>query len=194
MFLLVSTVSARDYGKRGNTFEIHEQDLLEVIKKKLKEIDIEKWQQNFKQQVINSIYNPKPVLLPYAKENRVYYYDPSITLQRNYADHNGVVFARSGTRINPLDSVRLSSNLIFIDGKSKTQLDWALQQYHRNSGLVKIILLNGDVIDIMNNTNIRLYFDQGGLLVKKFKLQNIPALISQENMFLKIEEVVLDYE
>lgn len=194
MFLLISATNAEDYGKQGNTFEIQEQNLLEVIGDRLKEVDVEKWQKDFRHQVFKSIHKPKPTLLPYAKENRVYYYDPSITLQQNYFDHNGVIFARAGTRINPLDSVNLSNNLIFIDGNNKIQLNWALQQYHRNNGLVKIILLNGAIIDLMKDTKVRLYFDQNGFLVKKFNLRSIPAFISQEKRLLKIEEVVLNYE
>lgn len=194
IFFIGFNANGKDYGKHGNTFEIQEQDLLEVIQGKLKEIDIEKWQEDFKQRAIKSANRPTPTKLPYAKENKIYYYDPSITLQRDYADNNGTIFARRGTKINPLERASLTSKLAFIDGDNKIQLDWALKQYRDNRGLVKIILLNGAVIDLINETNVRLYFDQKGLLVKKFNIQNIPALISQENNLLKIEEVALDYE
>jgi conjugal transfer pilus assembly protein TraW len=186
--------SAKDYGKQGNTFEIQEQDLLEVIQDRLKEIDAEKWQNDFKQRVVRSVHRPAPTRLPYARENQIRYHDPSITLQRDHADNRGFIFAKKGTKINPLEKASLASKLVFINGDSRVQLNWALERHRENKGLTKIILLDGAVIDLMNETNVRLYFDQKGLLARKFNLQNTPALISQENNLLKIEEVALDYE
>lgn len=187
-------VFAKDFGKHGNTFEIQEQNLLEYIQMKLQEIDIEQWQQDFQERVKKSINRPTPTKLPYARENRIYYFDPSIVLQRDYADNRGVIFAKKGTKINPLDSIPLSNNLIFIDGDNKQHIDYAINYYKEKNGKVKIILTNGAVMDLMNNLKIRLYFDQQGLLIKKFRIKSIPAIVLQENKLLKIEEVVLDYD
>jgi conjugal transfer pilus assembly protein TraW len=187
-------VWAEDYGKYGNTYNIQEQDVLEYIQVKLQEMDMEKWQKDFEHNVKKSVNRPRPTILPYAQENKVYYYDPSITLQRDYANEKGVVFARKGTKINPLDKVALSGNLLFVDGDSERQLEFAVNYHNNNNGKTKIILTNGAIIDLMNKLSIRLYFDQKGLLVSKFQIKNIPAIVSQENKILKIEEVVLNYD
>ncbi len=194
LFVIFNKSNAKDFGKHGNTFEIQEQNLLEYIQTKLQEIDIEQWQQDFQERAKKSINRPTPIKLPYARENRIYYFDPSIVLQRDYRDNRGIVFAKKGTKINPLDSMQLSNNLIFIDGDNKQHIDYAINYYKRNNGKVKIILTNGAIMDLMNNLKVRLYFDQQGLLIEKFRIKNIPAIVSQENKLLRIEEVVLNYD
>lgn len=193
--LFLSTQSfAKDFGIYGNVFEIEEEDLLEYIEKKLQTIDLEQWQKDFQESSKKSINRPTPTKLPYAKSNQVYYFDPSIVLKKDYTDNKGVVFAKKGTKINPLDKVSLSNNLIFIDGDNEKQIDFAIKYYKHNNGKVKIILTNGAVMDLMNKLKIKLYFDQQSLLVKKFHIKNIPTVVSQENRLLRIEEVVLNYE
>ena len=39
--------------------------------------------------------------------------------------------------------------------------------------------------------NRPVYFDQNGFLIDKFKLEHIPARLSQDGLLLKIEEVSL---
>jgi conjugal transfer pilus assembly protein TraW len=194
IFICFSSLHAEDYGKYGNTYQIQEEDLIEYIKTKLQEMDMEKWQNDFKEKSLKTANRPKPTILSYAKESRTYYYDPSITLKKDYADDKGKVFATKGTKINPLDTVSLSNNLIFIDGENKNQVEWALEQSKKFNGKVKIILTNGAIIDLMNETKTRLYFDQNSFLTSKFKIKNIPAIILQENKLLRIEEVVINYD
>jgi conjugal transfer pilus assembly protein TraW len=186
--------NAEDYGKHGNMYEIQEEDLLEYIQTKLQEMDMEKWQKDFKEKSMKYMNRPKPTILPYAEENKTYYYDPSIVLQRDYADNRGIVFAKRGTRVNPLDTVIMSNTLIFIDGDNKQQFEYALKINEELKGRLKIILTNGAVMDLINKNNIKLYFDQDGILSKKIGIQHIPAIVSQLEKLLKIEEVALDYE
>lgn len=196
IFFLLFTKSAfcENYGTLGNTFIIQEEDLLEYIENKLKTIDIEKWQNEFKEEAIKSAKRPKGVILPNATKNKIYYFDPSITIQRDYADNVGRVFAKKGTKINPLDSVSLSRDLVFIDGDNKVQVEFAIQYYNAKNGKAKIILTNGSIVDLMNKLNIKLFFDQKQILVKKFEIENLPAVISQKNNLLEIKEVALKYD
>ena len=77
IFFLLSIKSAfcENYGTLGNTFLIQEEDLLEYIENKLKTIDIEKWQNEFKEEAIKSAKKPKGVILPNATKNKIYYFD-----------------------------------------------------------------------------------------------------------------------
>lgn len=193
-FVFCRDTKAEDFGIHGNTFDIQEENLLEYIQTKLKEIDIDKWQKDFREQSIKSANRPTPTILSYAKTYKSYYFDPSIILQVDYRDNRGIRFAKKGTKINPLDQISLSKNLIFIDGDSKQHIDFAINYNKKHNNKTKIILVNGPIIDLMNEKNIRLYFDQQGLLINKFRIQNIPAIVSQENNLLKIEEVVLNYD
>ena len=43
----------------------------------------------------------------------------------------------------------------------------------------------------MKSKKIRFYFDQNQILIKKFQIQALPALVEQQEKMLKIMEVVL---
>ncbi len=198
-FIFLKEIKAKDYGICGNTFEIQEENLLEYINDKLKAIDLKEWQRDFVEVSKDSIQRPKATILPYAKNKRVYYFDPSIDNQERKAcieatDNRGVIFAKKGDRINPLDKINLTKKLIFIDGDSREQIDYAINLYNASNGRAKIILIKGSIVDLINKLNIKIYFDQNGILVNKFSIKHIPAIISQENKLLKIEEVVLSYD
>jgi conjugal transfer pilus assembly protein TraW len=197
--LFSSNLFAKDYGVMGHTYKIKEENALTYIQNKLKKMEengeIAKFQEEFKQKTIERTKRPKPVDgLTYAAENKKYYFDPSIILNKNYQDQNGRIFALAGTKVNPLNLVSLRNNLIFIDGDSKEQVEWAMQQYKKYNSFVKIILVKGAIIDLMNQLKTRLYFDQGGTLINHFNIKHVPALVTQENKQLLIEEVALDYE
>ena len=61
----------------------------------------------------------------------------------------------------------------------------------QNAERVKIILVNGAPLKLSNQYKRRFYFDQHGLLIKKFGIKQIPARVSQKNHSLQIEEIVL---
>lgn len=193
-FIFLKEIKAKDYGIYGNTFEIQEENLLEYINDKLKAMNLKELQRDFVEVSKNSIQRPKVTILPYAKNKRVYYFDPSIILKKDYSDNRGVIFAKKGDKINPLDKINLTKKLIFIDGDSREQIDYAINLYNASNGRVKIILIKGSIVDLINKLNIKIYFDQNSILVNKFSIKHISAIISQENKLLKIEEVVLNYD
>ena len=69
-----------------------------------------------------------------------------------------------------------------------SQVNWSMTQ---NAERVKIILVNGAPLKLSNQYKRRFYFDQHGLLIKKFGIKQIPARVSQKNHSLQIEEIVL---
>ena len=56
---------------------------------------------------------------------------------------------------------------------------------------IHLILTEGKIIDLMKTKKIRFYFDQNQILIKKFQIQALPALVEQQEKMLKIMEVVL---
>ena len=43
----------------------------------------------------------------------------------------------------------------------------------------------------MRVKKVRLYFDQNGLLTKKFSIRAVPAFVEQEGKILKVREVAI---
>ena len=113
-------------------------------------------------------------------------------MQTDLKDHQGRVFAKKGTKINPLETVNLSHNLIFFDGDDEEQVAWAKEKFSESikTNSIRLILIKGAPLKLAEELNIPVYFDQGGL-TQKLGIHHVPAVVAQENLKLKIEEIKL---
>ncbi len=189
----VQGLEAKDFGNLGETFRIAEPDFVEAMTSKLKALEaqgaLEKHQLNIQARIKEQILRPQAVAgLIKTQKARVFYYNPAIKVPSDLKDHQGQVFVKAGTEVNPLAFQPLKQDLVFIAGEDPKQLAWAQKQK------AKIILVSGSPIALMEKHALRLYFDQAGLLVKKLGIHQIPARISQEGALLKIEELELPQE
>lgn len=182
---------AKDFGTLGHTFEIIEPDLLEVIQDKLETLRAKgtllQHQTIIQSKTIEALQNPKPVLgLIKTKQARAFEYNPSIQVPQDLKDHEGRVFVKAGAILNPLDFFTWSQKLVFIDGEDELQLEWALKQR------AKIVLVNGSPLELTQQYQRPIYFDQNALLTQKLGIRQIPAQVFQDHKCLKIEELLLE--
>ena len=56
---------------------------------------------------------------------------------------------------------------------------------------IKPILVGGSYLDLMKAWRVRVYFDQHGALTRQLGIAQVPAIVSQEGLRLRIDEVVL---
>lgn len=192
--LSAGPVAAVNLGVIGPTFPIAEQSLLEMITAKLraKEASGEllRLEQQARQRAINSVNNPRPVHgVRKALASRTFYFDPSFALQSNIVDANGAVLFPAGTRKNPLEVVSLSKHLLFFDARDPGQVATARELIDRYSGKVKPILVGGSYLDLMKRWRTPVFYDQQGTLVRRLGITAVPAIVSQEGMRLRIDEV-----
>ncbi len=187
---IANSKTIKDYGVRGHTFIIKERSLLQVIQERLQAAiqngKIALLQKQFQEKVKQKISNPIPVAgIQKATINRQFYFDPSYTQVEDVKDASGNIIVNKGTTVNPLHYVSWGNSLVFIDGEDESQLAWGLKQQG------KLILVKGAPIKLQEKLNRTVYFDQAGILTRKFGITQVPAKVSQEGMQLKIEEVVL---
>jgi len=135
---------ARDYGQRGALFPIVERDLLEQIHSRLiqmeKSGETTRLNQALKRRTIARVNRPYPVPgIIRAQKSRNWIFDPTITLAADIRGAQGELIHAAGTRVNPLDSVKLRAELLFLDGDDPAQIDWALGQDDN----AKLILVKG---------------------------------------------------
>jgi conjugal transfer pilus assembly protein TraW len=122
---------------------------------------------------------------------RTWYWDPSYRVPQTYSTPDGQVFARAGDVFNPLEFLNFSKRLVFIDGRSEAQVQWA-KDVLRSKGLpVKIILVAGRPLELGRQWHSPVYFDQGGAIVRRLGLRRVPAVVSQEGKRLRVDEVAL---
>jgi conjugal transfer pilus assembly protein TraW len=184
--------AARDYGQRGTVFPVIEADLLEQIRARLTGMEqsgeTARLNAELKRRTIARVNRPDPVAgIARASTARVWSFDPTITLGVDIRGANGALIHPAGTRVNPLDSVRLRGDLLFLDGDDPDQLAWALRQ----DKAAKLILVKGAPLELMRARQRRFYFDQGGQLIAKFGIKAVPARVRQQGRLLEVSEIAL---
>jgi conjugal transfer pilus assembly protein TraW len=169
---------AADYGQMGQTFPIIETDLLATIETRLRTLEanggIERLQRQMQEQAVASVRRPKPVdgMTP-ATARREWLFDPSIVTEDDIVDAKGNLIAARGTRVNPLDMVRSSQALVFVDGDGRGRDRLGGQDLERCPA-AKIIFVSGSPFDAMKPWQRRFWFDQGGQLTGKFGIRHTP--------------------
>jgi len=202
-------VYAKDFGTKGHTYEIIEQPFLGMIDERLQKVDMKKEQEKMTAIVKDRVLNPKAVegLLP-ATKSRVFYFDPTYTLEEDAVLPCGKILHKAGTKVNPLEHMDLNRRLFFIDSRQPAQVKWLKSQLTvRNLEISnnlsdqkepiedRIILVGGSVFKLKEELGKehenKIYFDQQGELTTKFNIKASPAVAVQDRLRLKIEEVKL---
>jgi conjugal transfer pilus assembly protein TraW len=185
---------AEDLGTLGQTYAIEEPHLLRYIEQTLRDKEktgeLASLEEQAKGRVIESIRNPKPLggIRP-TQTARTFYFDPSIKVEQNITDDKGNIIVPAGTIKNPLEVVSLSKHLLFFDGTDREQVRYARTLIDHYNGKVKPILVAGSYLDLMKAWQRSVYFDQQGVLTTKFGITQVPALVSQEGLRLRIDEL-----
>ena len=192
VLLCPAEVLARDYGQRGTVFPVIERDLLEQIHSRLTHMErsgeTARLNEDLKRRTIARVGRPDPVAgIVRASEARRWHFDPTITLAADIRGAKGELIHAAGTRVNPLDSVGLRADLLFLDGDDPDQLTWALKQ----DANAKLILVKGAPLELMKARQRRFYFDQGGKLTERFGIRSVPARVRQQGRLLEVSEIAL---
>ncbi len=195
--LTAMVATAADLGVRGPTYPIAEPDLLEAIMGALqaKEAsgEMARRMDEARQRSIAHAITPPPVdgvtktVMP-----RSVVYDPTIRLDEPIVDGAGRIMVPAGTTANPLDVVTLSEQLYFIDGRDPSQVRQAKAVSDRLGVGVRVVLVGGSPVLLAQAWHRPVYFDQGGKLVRKFGIRQVPARVMQQGSQLRIDELAVD--
>jgi conjugal transfer pilus assembly protein TraW len=194
LLLVAPAAPAIDLGVIGPSYEISEPHLLRMIEQRLRDKErsgeLKHLEEQARERGIATVRNPPPVAgLHSTGTARTFYFDPSFTLDRNILGPRGELLFAAGTRKNPLEVVSLSRHLLFFDGRDARQVGRARQLLTLYQGRVKPILVGGSYLDLMKSWRIPVYFDQQGLLIRRLGITQVPALVSQEGLHLRIDEL-----
>jgi len=191
-----NATSPEDLGVYGAVFPVQENSLLDVIQSKLQALkesgEMEVHQKAIADKTREKVMRPDPVEgIHKTTKVKSFTYDPSLTVPYDLKDHEENVFQPKGTRVNPLDHYTFARPFLFLDGDDGEQVAWADREYHKSSDShkPKIILVKGQPFDLSKKLNFPVYFDQSGILVKKFGIRQVPARVSQHGKTLLIEEL-----
>jgi len=191
--LTAPPLPAKDLGVRGATWPIAEPDLLDAIAEHLEALRdadaFAQWEAEAKARARAHLEAPPrvPGIVP-ATEDRARRLDPGITVARDLLAPDGTVLARAGMRVNPLDHVRLSRPLLLIDGTRQVEVAWAL----RHPGPATLVLIAGRPLALARMHRRPVFFDQGGVIARRFRIRATPSVVAQAGAWLRVTEVALD--
>ena len=194
---------AKDFGTRGHTYKIAEQAFLEMIDQRLQKVDMKKEQAKMTAIAKDRVENPPAVKnIKPAIKSRVFYYDPTYTLDKDAVLPCGKILHKAGKTVNPLQHMDLNRRMFFIDSRENIQITWLKEQLTNplpeQSEPVedRIILIGGSPSKLKEHLGKehenKVYFDQGGELTTRFGIKASPAFVVQDGLKLRIEEVLLN--
>ena len=196
LILDATGVRAMELGALGPTYEIGEPHLLQMIEQRLREKEgsgeLKRLEEQGLERGIASVKNPPPVAgLNPTETARTFYFDPGYTLDRNLLGAQGELLFAAGTRKNPLEVVSLSRHLLFFDARDTRQVSKARQLMAFYQGQVKPILVGGSYLELMKSWRLPVYYDQQGRLTRRLGIAQVPALVSQDGLRLRIDELAI---
>ncbi len=196
LMLGAAGVRAMDLGVIGPTYAISEPHLLQMIEQRLRDKErsgeLGRLEAEARERGVATVKNPPPITgLRAAEAARTFYFDPSFSLDRNILGPQGELLFAAGTRKNPLEVVSLSRHLLFFDARDPRQISRARQLIALYQGRVKPILVGGSYLDLMQSWRLPVYYDQQGLLTRRLGITQVPALVSQEGLRLRIDELAV---
>ena len=191
---LLPIAQADDLGVVGPTYDIAEPDLLEVIQSRLFQMEdsgeLAKKQNEYRARVIGAVEKPKPVPgIKATATKRTFFYDPTMILDHDIRGEDGAILFARGLKVNPLDHVSLREELIFFDGRDRRQISFAQRTLRNLKGAAKPIMVAGEPLNLMRDWKRRVFYDQGGALVRRLGIRQVPAVVIQDGKRLRVDEV-----
>lgn len=179
----------------GETFEIEEPDLLDVIHQRIDTVDGEQLMADARERAKERLLRA-PKDLPIATESESYLVDPAITLQSDIATPDGTIIAPAGTTVNPLEFAPWTRQYVIFDAT----VDWQITQAYewaQDARVMTTFIANrlpqdeDDRIALGERLNAHVHLlDE--LIVRRMDIRAVPSRARQEGMMVRIETAPQD--
>ncbi|MBW1952099.1 MAG: hypothetical protein JRI66_03320 [Deltaproteobacteria bacterium] len=172
-----------DLGQWGATEVIAERDLIEVMQERLAKIDLEA----MKQKAMERYWQKQQFLvLPKAKEEKVFYLDATYEVQKDFILPDGKVIARAGDEIDLFKVMPPTFMLVVFDAGDPRQLEWAAETGKKYGGRYRVRYITTTIPDRDQGWKslARLYdtLDAPVFLLTeevrvRFKMEHVPSMV-----------------
>lgn len=196
LLLTVALLPARagELGSLGTTYPVAEQSALELVLQRLRARErsgaLQRDRQAAIQRSLASLRNPAPVAgLETVHRRAERLLDPTVHYAEAVRTEDGREVVPAGASINPLLLTRLSSRLLFFDGRDPEQVAAVQRLLRRAATPIKPILVGGSWLELGRAWKTRLYYDQQGLLSQRFGIRAVPCIVSQQGQALLLQEI-----
>lgn len=192
---LAVSAQAVELGRIGPTYPIGEESALDMMMKKLRQKErsgeLKRLQEEGIRRSMTSIRNMPPVEgIATVRSRAQRLIDPTVSYSRSVTTDDGRVVIPAGTRVNPLDTISLSKTLVFFDGRDPEQRE-AVARLVASKGQLRLkpILVAGSWLDLTKAWKTQVFYDQQGVLSRRFGITAVPAVIRQQGRMLVLDEI-----
>ncbi len=178
-----------DLGTFGETYEIQEKDIVELIKEKTSDADVKKIQGEYVKKIKE--YKPKGFNIEKVSKTGTHYYSPEVVLSEPLLDHKGNILLPAGYSDNPLYYKSFKPIVIFFDGNDEKQINYVLnlsKTIYKDKEII-FIATDGNVFNLMDKHNRRMYFATD-FIIKTLDIKHVPSIAYQEGFLIRIDEIV----
>ena len=162
--------------------------MLSYVRRKAGEIDMRALRESMERKLEESYAKHSLVSLdvPSATEERVRYVDPSVNVRNPLYDHTGKMIFPAGV-VNPLDHVPLSKSILVL---REDQVKRALEETDKRDEKPILVLTDGDIRRASSLAG-QMVYKASPFMLRRFKIEKVPSLVTQEGRKLRVEETVL---
>ncbi|MFW5758702.1 MAG: hypothetical protein ACOCYO_08480 [Bacteroidota bacterium] len=175
---------AFNVGKFGETYDIVEPDLEEIIKDRAQHIDMDKikaeWQEQAKEK-IKTYRLPTAVSdLAVTEQNKLYKVNLTYTLPRDIKNLDGSTIYPKGFTFNPVErfvkaGINYPFKLVILNPKREVEMDWFERNFADDLNS-RLLITDGYVWDLIEDMN-RPVFYLTEIIKKKFNITSTPSVI-----------------
>ncbi|MDO3380349.1 hypothetical protein [Geoalkalibacter halelectricus] len=181
---LASTVSAKNLGVVGTTYDIAEPDALQEIMERVEKHD---WDKEFAS-IKPEAYRPPGLReLPRAQRTRSFLVDMTYTLDRDIPDGRGGILYPKGFTFNPLDHVFFDQALVIFDGDDPEQVAWVKEQGYLDKPGVLLLLSQGDYVAVGKQLQRAVQYADARI-VDRFQLKAVPSVVAKQGRYMEVVE------
>ena len=185
-FFSTFSFALTDLGTYGSTHTIAEENFIDVLNDKAKDLNTTKIREEFVKSE-SQFLNVQRVV-PTCKKTQKRYFTPTFRVPTDVISADGKVIARRGEILNTLEVMKknnmsLPGYMMFIDAEDIVQVQ--LSYMYKNQG--KVFIVNGDMNRYEKITNIPTS-KANKTIVEKFGVTCSPSLVLQQGNKLVIYE------
>lgn len=178
----------KDLGKEGAVYDISEKDAMQEIEERLARVDMEAIRKSLRKSVINKLSNINVSGIGKAVKDDIRTFHPIYTLPFDIRDEKGKVIYPKGYTFNPLQFFSFPYIFVFIDGSSKKEIDWFLN----NSSLsdrwdIIVMITKGSVFDTWSSLG-RYVFAADKHIVNWLQVKRTPSVVYASGDYFVVVE------
>jgi conjugal transfer pilus assembly protein TraW len=192
-----------DLGQHGETSEVSERDMLEVVDEVHKRADeqypvTEETREASYQRYWDGL---RFTDLPVAREDRVREVDPSFVVSKTITTPDGTVIATAGQKVNPLDHLPFTQRLIVFDATDPAQRELVQQAKDEAQGR-RVTLIStryqreggfAGLMEVWEEWGEPIYLLQSDVQ-QRFKIERVPSVVDGGERVFLVRELAVPLE